>query len=176
MKVNILLLCHCVKIKRTVVLLVVSIMLLLFNTSCEEEGACEVKIEANGYIYSCREEKTETFCSNYPSSSESVFHEGKSCASLGYPYKSSTTDAYTAKPDDFSTPGKDGAFAGSSGSAGAGCDDYNGPTFDIQIDSQCQAAYAYSCSGVQQGVDAACAIYKSYQKNNPSIPNCPYCK
>lgn len=146
----------------------------LMTTSCTEEGACEVRIEANGYIYSCREGSNENACSN-SSGADRVFHEGKSCASLGYSYKNSS-GAYTAKPDDFRTPGKNGAFQGSGGSAGLCTDEYEGPEFDIQIDSQCKTAYAYACSGAQQGVDAACAIYKAYQKDNPSIPNCPYCK
>lgn len=52
---------------------------------------------------------------------------------------------------------------------------YNGPEFDIQIDSQCQAAYAYACSGAQEGVDAACSLYKGFQSQDSSIPDCPYC-
>lgn len=147
--------------------------------SCEKEGVCEVKIEANGYIYSCREGSTEETC-NDSSGVERVFHEGKSCASLGYPFKNSS-GAYTAEQGKYRTPGDNGAFqndlnnTGSSGGV-AGCSGgYNGPTFDIQIDSQCQAAYAYKCAGSQQGVDATCAIYKTYQRNDPSIPNCPYC-
>lgn len=53
-----------------------------------------------------------------------------------------------------------GAEDGGSGTGGCGSSGYNGPEFDIQVDSQCKAAYAYKCAGNQQGVDAACAIYK----------------
>lgn len=61
--------------------------------------------------------------------------------------------------------------------AGANCDmnNYKGPEFDIQFDSQCKAAYLYKCAGNQKGLEATCAIYKNYQKQDPSIPNCPYC-
>lgn len=147
--------------------------------SCEKEGVCEIKIQANGYIYSCREGTTDEAC-NDSSGVERVFHEGKSCASLGYPFKNSS-GAYTSQQDKLDKPGSNGAFQNDLNNPGggggvAGCSGgYNGPTFDIQIDSQCQAAYAYKCAGSQQGVDATCAIYKTYQRNDSSIPNCPYC-
>lgn len=143
--------------------------------SCEEEGSCEIKIIlSNGNLYSCREGNTEETCSD-SEDVERVFHEGKSCASLGYPHKEQT-GAYVAKVGDFRTPGDNGAFQNDLVGGVAGCSGgYNGPTFDIQIDSQCQTAYAYTCSGSTAGVKAACAIYKTYQQNDPSIPNCPYC-
>lgn len=72
------------------------------------------------------------------------------------------------------TPGP-GAEDGGSGTDGCGSSGYQGPEFDIQVDSQCKAAYAYQCAGNQQGVDAACAIYKQWQQQDSSIPNCPYC-
>lgn len=63
------------------------------------------------------------------------------------------------------------------GNGTGSCDEngYKGPEFDIQVDSQCKAAYFYECSGNAQGVAAACAVYKQWQQDDPSIPNCPYC-
>lgn len=58
---------------------------------------------------------------------------------------------------------------------GGGCDFYAGPEFDIQIDGQCKAAFAYKCEGNEQGLRAACEIYKSWQQHQSGIPNCPYC-
>lgn len=149
----------------------------ILGTSCEEEGACEVKISlSTGNLYSCREGYIDETCKS-SSDAERVFHEGKSCASLGYTHTNSH-GAFTADADNLRTPGDSGAFQNDLNSGGgvANCSGgYNGPTFDIQIDSQCQTAYAYACSGSEAGVKAACSIYKTYQKNDPSIPNCPYC-
>lgn len=65
----------------------------------------------------------------------------------------------------------------SNNSQAGNCDlnNYSGPNFDIQIDSQCKTAYAYDCSGNQDGVAAACAIYNQYREQDPTIPVCPYC-
>ncbi len=142
--------------------------------SCEEEeNACETRITINGKsTYFCISTMADSGCSSSSSGTSQVLHEGMSCADIGYTYPS-TSGGYYARAGDNSQPGDGGAFTG--GSAGAGCGSYNGPTFDIQIDSQCQTAYAYTCSGSQQGVDAACSIYKTYQQSNPNIPDCPYC-
>ncbi|MCB0489207.1 MAG: hypothetical protein R2820_11630 [Cyclobacteriaceae bacterium] len=166
-----------IKINLRLVSVSMLIALSFLNFSCEEEGSCEIRIDVGGsyYIYSCREGSTEDTCDS-SEGVDRVFHEGLSCANLGYPYKDNS-GGFSANPDDFRSPGDNGYFANLPGGPVGGCSgSYDGPTFDIQIDSQCQTAYAYSCSGVQQGVDAACAIYKAYQKDNPKIPDCPYCK
>jgi hypothetical protein len=67
-----------------------------------------------------------------------------------------------------------------SGGGGGGCDlaDYNGPEFDIQLDSQCKTAFLYDCAGEVQGVVTACALYESYRslwQGPGSFPDCPYC-
>jgi hypothetical protein len=64
-----------------------------------------------------------------------------------------------------------------SGTGAVNCDlnNYDGPNFNIQIDSQCKTAYAYDCAGNADGVTLACALYKQYQDEDPSIPDCPYC-
>jgi hypothetical protein len=76
-------------------------------------------------------------------------------------------------------PGADNIGSGNTGggsSSGINCSGgYQGPEFDIQIDSQCQAAFAYKCAGNTAGVTATCKIYNTYRQNDPKIPKCPYC-
>jgi len=148
-------------------------------TSCEEkEGACEIKIRtASKNLFSCRNDSDDSGCSIEQSDVEKVFHTGKSCSSLGYNYKT-PNGSFTSEDGSYDTPGENGAFQNDTGSGGiGGCTgSYDGPSFDIQIDSQCQAAYAYTCSGSADGVKATCSIYKAYQRDNPKIPDCPYCK
>ncbi|MEP4533410.1 MAG: hypothetical protein ABJ004_09995 [Cyclobacteriaceae bacterium] len=59
--------------------------------------------------------------------------------------------------------------------SGDACGDYAGPEFNIQIDSQCKTAQLYLCAGNADGVTVACGLYKQYQAEDSSIPNCPYC-
>jgi hypothetical protein len=76
--------------------------------------------------------------------------------------------------DDASSPT---SAENSSAQIGA-CDlqNYAGPEFNTQFDSQCKAAYAYECAGNMEGVAAACAIYEQYQQqSNGQMPDCPYC-
>lgn len=145
--------------------------------SCEsKDGACESKIKSadNKYIYSCREANDDTGCSIEQTGVEKFFHEGASCASLGYSYGESN-GAWHVSEDDWNTPGTGGVFKNDVG-GGLNCEGgYDGPQFDIQIDSQCQTAFVYRCSGAEDAADAACSVYKAWQKDNPSIPNCPYC-
>ncbi|MEO9477556.1 MAG: hypothetical protein ABJG41_18565 [Cyclobacteriaceae bacterium] len=61
------------------------------------------------------------------------------------------------------------------GGSGDACGDYAGPEFNIQIDSQCKTAQLYLCAGNSDGVTVACGLYKQYQAQDSSIPNCPYC-
>lgn len=159
-------------------LLVISGTLLF--ASCEDRaGACETKISVGGsqYIYSCRNLDDDLNCgTGTAADSEAVFHEGKDCRLLGYQFEENT-GAWFYSEDETRKPGENGAFKDDKAAVG-GVDcsgGYNGPEFDIQIDSQCQTAFAYACAGAQDGVDAACAIYKAWQKENSSIPDCPYC-
>jgi|GEM_PF-3434098 len=64
----------------------------------------------------------------------------------------------------------------SAGSSSDACGDYKGPEFNIQIDSQCKTAQLYKCAGNADGVTVACALYKQWQDQDSSIPDCPYCK
>jgi len=71
-----------------------------------------------------------------------------------------------------------GGSSGLSSDVPGGCTEYSGPEFDIQIDAQCQAAWAYLCAGYSKDSDpvkTSCAIYKALQKDYPNAPNCPYC-
>lgn len=76
-----------VKINLRLVSVSMLIALSFLNFSCEEEGSCEIRIDINGnsYIYSCREGSTEDSCGS-SEGVDRVFHEGQSCANLGYPY------------------------------------------------------------------------------------------
>ena len=55
------------------------------------------------------------------------------------------------------------------------CTGYNGPdNIDNQYDYQCQAAYAYKCSGNTEALKKQCAYYKELQKQL-NLPDCDYC-
>lgn len=149
--------------------------------SCgEEEGACEVKQPSatGGASYYCYNEVSSDLCGNL-GGVEAVYHEGTPCTALGYTVASGSNfeGRYTVEANDLSKPGANGAFKDdTSNNQGGNCsEEYEGPLFDTQIDSQCQLAYIYACENFQQGVDAACDIYRTFQANDPSIPDCPYC-
>ena len=151
----------------------------------DPKGACEWKLTTAGRPgYSCvKNYRTESQCSEYTRSDDvRRFNEGESCTSLGYTYPNPFNSDLVAYTEDRDAPSPHGEMAayeasisgggGGGGDGGGGsCGPYQGPEFDIQIDSQCKAAHIYSCSGSQQAVDATCAIYNSYS----SVPNCPYC-
>ena len=153
----------------------------VFLFSCgEEEGACEVKQPSatGGASYYCYNEVSSDLCGNL-GGVEAVYHEGTPCTALGYTVASNADfeGRFTVEANDLSKPGVNGAFKDDVVvNQGPNCSGgYGGPLFDTQIDSQCQVAFVYYCDGVQEGIDATCAIYRSYQENDPSIPDCPYC-
>lgn len=74
------------------------------------------------------------------------------------------------------TGGNTGTTGGNTGTGSCDADGYKGPEFDIQVDSQCKAAYIYGCGGQKDGVKAACDIYQTFRDSDPSIPACPYCR
>lgn len=166
--------------QRIILALIFSSMVML---SCEEEtGACESEIvNFQGFtLFTCRENREAFLCEG----SDDHFWVDKNCANLGYPFYNETNESWQSGANSNTTPGRYGywgdksASGSDTGSGGTGsCDasGYNGPEFDIQVDSQCKAAYAYQCSGNAQGVAATCAIYKQFRDDNPSIPPCPYC-
>ncbi len=163
-----------------------SVSVIIFSASflvvsCgEEEGACEMKFPSatGGASYSCLNAVSPELCGNI--ATEVVYHAGASCPSLGYTVASDASfeGRYTVEANDLSKPGPNGAFKDDVpvNNQGSLCDnEYDGPLFDTQIDSQCQAAYIYTCEDFQQGIDASCDIYRSFQANDPNIPDCPYC-
>jgi hypothetical protein len=148
---------------------------LLFSCSVPD-GACESKtvLSGAGYnLYSCID-KNEDYCKNC-STDDCFFHEDKSCESLGYTYSNSINPDLKKASQDGRSPGANGAFANDSSRGGDCSGSYKGPDFDIQIDSQCKNAFAARCAGQDAVADASCKIYKSYQANDSSIPDCPYC-
>lgn len=120
-----------------------------------------------------------------------AYHAEKSCESLGYtePYGGSggPDGVKFVSPEGIKTPGVNGifgnpnAYSGSGGSSGASCglEDYDGPEFNIQVDSQCKTAFVYDCSGNTVGRDAACQTYYDYGNSvwtgSGPLPTCPYC-
>lgn len=151
--------------------------------SCQEEtGACESKFENwQGYtLYTCDENIDADMCEGR----DEHFWQDKSCPNLGYAYYNDGNESWQIDEGNNGIPGPYGYWgdnsAGGSPTGGGGtgsCDEsgYKGPEFDIQVDSQCKAAYYYKCVGNSDGVKAACAVYKQWQEDNSSIPNCPYC-
>jgi hypothetical protein len=151
-----------------------------FFSGCEKEtGACESSYENwQGYtLYTCEQNEESDMCEG----SREHFWKDKSCSDLGYDYYNTNNKSYQIDAQNNGIPGPygywgDGSASGGSGSGGS-CDasGYKGPNFDIQVDSQCKTAYFYKCQGNTQGQNAACAVYKQWQQDDPSIPNCPYC-
>ncbi|MGV6862382.1 MAG: hypothetical protein ACWA41_11460 [Putridiphycobacter sp.] len=157
--------------------------------SCKKSktGVWEEKINhANPASYHCSPDgRTDNY-----SSTEAVYHEDASCKDLGYTDKDWGLDGkYFVSPDGVKTPGENGAFwdeflasgggsSSSSSSGGCSSDDYNGPEFDTQVDSQCKTAHLYDCQGMTSERDAACDLYYSWESSwtgSGSFPDCPYC-
>lgn len=172
---------------KTSVCIVLLLGITLF-TACEKEtGACESKYENwQGYtLYTCKVNVESDMCE----SSGEHFWQDKSCINLGYTHYNDKNENWQIDEGNNGKPGpygywgdNSGSGSGDGGQTGGGggtgsCDasGYKGPEFDIQVDSQCKAAYYYKCSGNSDGVKAACAVYKQWQQDDSSIPNCPYC-
>jgi hypothetical protein len=172
---------------KAILITAVTIAAAIFSGCKKEEGACESKFQNfQGYtLYTCNNDVETDMCE----SSGEHFWEDKSCINLGYLYYNAKNESWQIDEDNNGIPGPNGYWgdgtgsgngtppSGSGGTGGA-CDEsgYKGPDFDIQVDSQCKAAYYYQCIGNNDGVKAACTIYKQWQADDSSIPNCPYCK
>ncbi len=148
----------------------------------EKTGTCESTYENwQGYtLYTCEENVEEYLCEG----SGDHMWEGSSCNDLGYSHYNPDNENWQYNSGNNGIPGDHGAWGDGTGTGGSGggggtgsCDasGYDGPEFDIQVDSQCKAAYYYECIGNSQGVAAACAIYAQWKQDNPDIPSCPYC-
>lgn len=121
--------------------------------------------------------------------SDRVYHTDKSCKDLGYTESGSSVGSWHfVSPSGENVPGKYGVFwddynangGGSGGGGSASCDmsNYNGPEFNIQVDSQCKTAYLYDCQGMYSERDVACDLYYQWESSwqgSGSFPKCPYC-
>jgi len=157
------------------------VVALVALTGCfeDEQGACITHdYEHDQPLHYCFNDEYDYTCESSSSSYQQDFHADARCTDLGYKYFCTTLDfeqyglsgssRYIGNSQcDPRVPPQDGV-EGCSGT-------YQGPIFDPQVDSFCQAAYAQMCAGNQQGVDANCAIYKQFEEDNPGIPTCPYC-
>lgn len=115
--------------------------------------ACIVEDDPTGACY------TDNYCSDdtstCPSGSDWTFEEGKSCADV-----------------------KDKTSSGNGSGSGSCGNYYDRGLTDIQVKTQCQAAWAYSCQSHSAGVNATCSIldgYKSISKGGNPKDKCPYC-
>lgn len=172
--------------KNFVVLSLIFAGFILSSCGKNKVGAWEHHRENDG-IYVCYPED-----SDYLSETDyRIYWASKSCNDLGYSERgSSIADHHFVNENGESTPGRNGAFwddynsnSGSSsggGGSSAACDlaNYNGPEFNIQVDSQCKTAYIYDCQQLYQERDVACDLYYSWESSwtgSGSFPSCPYC-
>lgn len=163
-------------LKPTLLMLFISSMV-----SCEKNkvGVYEQHgISNNSTCYVCYAEESDYL----PETDTRKYWPNKKCSDLGYTKRALVQSGdnefwYFINPDGENYPGDYGYFKENESSSSGGCanENYEGPEFNIQIDSQCKAAHVYTCSGNQDGVTVACALYKQYQDQDPSIPDCPYC-
>lgn len=169
-----------------------TLITMIILTGCplfeEEEmnGACETSIiNFNGdQIYKCENDQENDRCDRNDAEISDRFWEGKTCINLGYFFDGGFSgwrydEQNNVKPGAYGAWG-DGSASGTEADAnnsGGSCgeDDYDGPEFDIQIDSQCKAAFVYRCSGADEAADVACQLYQVYRDQDSSIPVCPYC-
>ncbi len=171
----------------TLLMLIVLTGCPLFEDEEEAKGACETSlINIEGYrLYKCENDEDQQSCSTNESDFTDVFWEGRTCINLGYFYDGGSSgwrydEQNNVKPGAYGNWGDgtaSGTEADANNSGGASCseDDYDGPEFDIQIDSQCKLAFIYRCSQADEAADVACSIYQGWRDQNPSIPACPYC-
>lgn len=152
------------------------LLLAPFLTGCNEEEDDEratmcYELQGNTLYLNCYTDAIHS-CSEDGKSSIGSYGNWDAC----YDDMQNVLDVYQNTGNIKPGPNSDeGAGSGGSSSGNCGSSGYNGPEFDIQVDSQCKAAYAYLCAGNQQGADAACAIYRQWQEDDSSIPDCPYC-
>ena len=154
--------------------------LLFAMAGCDPEGACESVHSFTGtsdVIYrcyirhgsSCGGTTSGVNIEGEPYTVTETFSANQSCGEVGYPYECSYHE-YLSNPecDDRQPPS-----SGSESGGGCGTSSYGGPYYDdIQVESQCEAIYAYGCS--EEAVDTGCEILDQWEANG--VPNvCPYC-
>lgn len=160
-------------------------VLLMLVSGCEKNqlGVCEMRWGSSSYSYYCVVKDAESCTSGWE-----YYFESKSCSDLGYTEKHTGSggpqfNTAFVSPDGKDVPGENGYFAGGGGAGGGSvnCDlaNYDGPEFDIQVDSQCKTAYLYDCAGDITARNAACDLYYEYGNDvwtgSGSLPKCPYC-
>lgn len=100
------------------------------------------------------------------------WYSGKKCEELGYSVVDENNFEILTSP-----PANSYFRSGSSGSGSipsycaAG---YKSPTTDVQLNSLCQTAFIYRCSGNKAAADITCAQYKNIEQSSPVVV-CPVC-
>lgn len=109
--------------------------------------------------------------------------KGKRCEEFGYTFVSPYPTPNYEGPNDGTQPGTGGYFANllTSGNPGNSTLDvfcktaYVSPTSDVQLNSLCQTAYLYYCSGNKSQGDFTCSVYKSIPQSGTTTVQCSYC-
>lgn len=168
---------------------VLSVVLLLlmcsFFMSCEEEDEDDdratmcYEVSGNYLTVNCMYNSSGS-CESENKNSLGNYDTWQAC----YNDMSDVVDNYAATGNISPGPNSNGGGGGSGdggGGSSANCDlaYYNGPEFDIQVDSQCKAAFVYDCVGEIEARNASCDLYYEYGNavwTGPgSLPDCPYC-
>jgi len=104
--------------------------------------------------------------------------QGQEAHQLGVDFDFYETNSIIGLPYTEPDASGNGGSGGTNGDGSGNCDlsNYNGPNVNIQAGAQCQYAYVYACAGYQPGVDVACELYRQWQQDNPSLPDCTYCE
>jgi hypothetical protein len=111
---------------------------------------------------------------------EEYWAKGQQCKNYGYVFRDNNNGNNNYDGLSGGTkPGPNGYFGGGlntgSGSKPSYCNSpYNSPTNDVQLNSLCQTAYLYRCSGNTTAANFTCAQYKKIPQSGGGI-NCPYC-
>ncbi len=181
----------------SLVVLAITSATLLVATGCEDTHACLFLVRYQSdkpTTYWCRivEYKDECPDTEWPNDADSVtvseFVKDKSCGDLGYSNKCGDEymaggcgDGRSQTPGDVVAGGASGGGGGDGdGDGDAACGEYGDRGLDdIQVKSQCQAAWNYTCQGNTQGVQISCANLDGYTQisvdgSNPK-DKCPYC-
>lgn len=104
------------------------------------------------------------------------WYSGKKCEELGYEFEDNSNGNNNFKI--LTSPPVNSYF--SNGSTGSGsipsycAAGYKSPTTDVQLNSHCQTAFIYRCSGNKAAADVTCAQYKNIEQSSPVVV-CPVC-
>ena len=159
----------------------VGILILIFLTaSCELEEEVEsatmcYELDGNYLTLNCYSDYLHT-CESDGKSSLAGYDTWDACIDD----MSNVLDYFSNTGEIKPGPNSNGGSGGDGGSS-VDCDiaNYDGPEFDIQVDSQCKAAYLYDCVGDTAARDAACHLYYEYGNavwtGSGSLPDCRYC-